>query len=672
MPQKSTPPAYRAIVSSNPPRPYKVLKIFRDYLAAQWHPPGYCVHDLTATETPAQFQESLETYSGLGQKGPVVCKNRHGHREFRNSAQILVHWPTLLRQAADLPLLKPELALFLLGFRDVIRLKSPFVWEALLRRSRLVAHEVAKSARSRPYVETLEDLDQPTKFAAEVSALQAHLEVLACDSVFIKTLQQVSAETYQNTSHTNAVSLISRRFRGVDKAHRDACSILTLPDPFHGAPSNKFAVPRPMSVEKLNDFACGNLNWILHELWVAHHLSTFLGTDRGAWVRDIVKPLGVFSGDKYLAINWELWVGYRNKLKLDSTYLDYVYPRHTSRGCLRDAARFKTLLPLISQRVMLDYPSLHVSPLTLPAALRKNLDKLWTPAWANTDIDTGAGATTVIPLELLYRLTRARYARTPSDLTSRPTAIKAAPVVDTTPLYFHFRIPTIDPKTLHNKTYDCTAIYFGRKVYFQPSWDLPDPNIYCRPRPARGESRFISSAMMAQVHGHTSDSDTGPAARYVLRHGVKRIPPDNRLAFSADVLLDPDFSVDAIRTSDMILEIRRVATFRKADFKRILALQAVPADCEAPRKDTSRWTYAADLAIKLLYRPDMTAEDKVKLLDACKPKPYLAITARAAVLRKELIAKGVYDINELPHKKYNYRIAQEITAAKKIAAAKKK
>lgn len=81
-----------------------------------------------------------------------------------------------------------------------------------------------------------------------------------------------------------------------------------------------------------------------------------------------------------------------------------------------------------------------------------------------------------------------------------------------------------------------------------------------------------------------------------------------------------------------------------------------------------------DVAITNLYRPCMSAETKSQLLDLCFGRSLSSISMRAAILRSEMMSKGIHDLTQLPHGARTESILKEIRKAKKEAlyAAKKK
>jgi hypothetical protein len=76
-----------------------------------------------------------------------------------------------------------------------------------------------------------------------------------------------------------------------------------------------------------------------------------------------------------------------------------------------------------------------------------------------------------------------------------------------------------------------------------------------------------------------------------------------------------------------------------------------------------------DLAITNLYRPCMSAETKSQLLASCFGRSLRSISMRATILRNEMMAKGIYDLTQLPHGARTESILKEIRDAKKREAA---
>lgn len=81
-----------------------------------------------------------------------------------------------------------------------------------------------------------------------------------------------------------------------------------------------------------------------------------------------------------------------------------------------------------------------------------------------------------------------------------------------------------------------------------------------------------------------------------------------------------------------------------------------------------------DVAITNLYRPCMNADTKSQLLALCFGRSLRSISMRAAILRSEMMSKGIHDLTQLPHGARTESILKEIRKAKKEAlyAAKKK
>jgi hypothetical protein len=71
-----------------------------------------------------------------------------------------------------------------------------------------------------------------------------------------------------------------------------------------------------------------------------------------------------------------------------------------------------------------------------------------------------------------------------------------------------------------------------------------------------------------------------------------------------------------------------------------------------------------DEVITKYYRPGMPAESKELMGNICAGKSGHQISTRAKLIRRNLIAEGVYDLDKLPHLNYNINIQNEITLAK--------
>jgi len=82
-----------------------------------------------------------------------------------------------------------------------------------------------------------------------------------------------------------------------------------------------------------------------------------------------------------------------------------------------------------------------------------------------------------------------------------------------------------------------------------------------------------------------------------------------------------------------------------------------------PRRSNA-FTEEQDAAIIALYRPVMSDEAKNELTAVCGDWTSTAISRRAATLRDSLIAQGVYDINELPHRQYNAPLRRRLKEEK--------
>jgi hypothetical protein len=72
-----------------------------------------------------------------------------------------------------------------------------------------------------------------------------------------------------------------------------------------------------------------------------------------------------------------------------------------------------------------------------------------------------------------------------------------------------------------------------------------------------------------------------------------------------------------------------------------------------------------DEIILRLYRPGISREVRQQILDVCYGRSMKSISMRATILRNELMAKGIYDLTQLPHGARTESILKEIRDAKK-------
>ena len=183
--------------------------------------------------------------------------------------------------------------------------------------------------------------------------------------------------------------------------------------------------------------------------------------------------------------------------------------------------------------------------------------------------------------------------------------------------------------------YSCRALHTGRKVFFQPSWDVP-----------------ISSCVRRA--DHTNEYDLWHPRN--LKTGVTVLPDNQGPAFSYAFLTAEDNPAATPGYPEVLEYLERIGKLNKKQFKSLLG----------GRKPPVHFTEAEDAAIVQYYRPDRTPEDVRKLYTACLTRTPTAISNRARYLRKKLIQKGVYAIEKLPHGQYNATIAKEIAAARKL------
>jgi hypothetical protein len=146
--------------------------------------------------------------------------------------------------------------------------------------------------------------------------------------------------------------------------------------------------------------------------------------------------------------------------------------------------------------------------------------------------------------------------------------------------------------------------------------------------------------------------------------GVLYLEEERVLVFSYAFILRFGYYPPGTDTEYVISHLKDLDSLSAAEFcSRYSPIYNPPPKRES--KYAPRWTFAADVAIKTLYRPNMTAEDKEKLAEACKDRTVEDLRRRARILRRQMIRDGVFDVRDLPHRNYNKNIQKEIDTEKR-------
>ena len=132
--------------------------------------------------------------------------------------------------------------------------------------------------------------------------------------------------------------------------------------------------------------------------------------------------------------------------------------------------------------------------------------------------------------------------------------------------------------------------------------------------------------------------------------------------FSTDFLANRECSPNTPSDPEVIPQLHDMEHMTRRDFR---ALQSGRVAALESRPGRKAFSSQEDLVIKKYYRPIMTKQAIDAIQAVCGSRTTEAISRRATNLRLQLIAKGDYEISELPHGRYNHQIGIEIEKAKK-------
>lgn len=122
-------------------------------------------------------------------------------------------------------------------------------------------------------------------------------------------------------------------------------------------------------------------------------------------------------------------------------------------------------------------------------------------------------------------------------------------------------------------------------------------------------------------------------------------------------------------TPELIQWLRGYAQMNKYIFKAEIRAQNKQCINKVVREELGakglRFRPEEDDAILRLYRASMSAASKEELKSVCFGRSTRSISLRAGVLRRELMSKGVYDLDKLPHGMRSESLLAEIRAAKR-------
>lgn len=625
--------------------PSEAFDLFLDYCHDTHIDRGYCGALLSPKVTPygdapTPVYMMLDQYNGLVQLGPVEKEikcarwkwRNHQRKPFKTNSFMLLHWPALIRNAGELVYTNPVLAVFLLTFKDTIQQYSPFLLESLQRK---YVQDIYKLPGSRD--DTGANIYASTDISTSVSpdvegvVLQDLLNSASKDVNFIGELLRCCSIHYSGMLRAKERYSLGHTIVSKEKVPKDtldACSRLYLDDTSRCAHS--FETLEPKLLHKL---CGGHLTPMLREFWVAYHLA-IPWNNRPGWQKpyfeSVVKQLGVavLPGEPdLLLINWERWFNYRKSVFQHGPYRDFTYTSG-SRKMERSARKFlKALREEVNPKMhehmarafALKYPGLRFNPVALSTSVTNTMKKTWDMAEddlvnAMSVVDTGAlRQISMNNNKRVFKKLELGAVRSSSHAYVLPESPSCVVTVE------------VGGET----KYTFRVIHTGRKMYFQPSWDVYPSVCFKRPN-------------------YENEHELWHATN--LRHGVTVLPNGEGPAYSYELLTSKHVKSGTPQYPEVLEALQKYADFSRSQFRSFIS----------PRRLPLHWTEVEDAAIIKYYRPKRSTEDTENLMAACPTRTMNSISNRARVLRAKLIKSRVFDIDKLPHGQYNATIGKAI------------
>ena len=586
---------------------------------------GFALTDYTRVAAPPA--PDMVSTPGFGQVGRWYRQKRRPDK-FENSVKLFVYWPHIIQQAYGLMLLNAPMAFFLSTFREVIRRRSPYLWEALHRKYVSDLHTIAHEYGT----ELEQSVDSRVNLAhTEEERVQDMLDALSCDQEFIGVLQRVSVYLYSEFTLMQARNKVKSMKGQLDRKYSKHCSVIYLC-------SRKGCARKPTLDDafELNDNLYSRTLELplIDDLFIANDVATRWKKDREAierYVENAVSRLGVmqvkYKGRSTLIINWRLWYAERFRLGKCQALITPI----EAMGIFKEARASRKppeYHPLVATLYNHRFPKLITYISVHDHDFRTNRLARY---WDSTDITDDNILAIDVEALVKHRAIESRKAKTRGGVKVKPQY--KAPEVNPLPYVF-----TINTET---QNFKCTAVHTGRKLWFIPPWPMSNALLM------RKECKRNNFTPTRHAEGVT----------YIEGYG---------LAYTATFLTNPEKSPDTPEIegiAEALFDVEKRMT-RAA----VRAIQFETGDNTTPNKQGCRFTPEEDLAIELNFRPGMTVEQRMKIKEACPTRSKVAISTQARRIRQRLIAKGVYDKDLLPHGSYNHRIGLEIKAAKEAQA----
>jgi hypothetical protein len=551
------------------------------------------------------------------------------------NSRLLLHWPTILQGAADMFHVCMSIPLLVVAMEHIVCRKSPVV-SSLLRRH--VKSQYVEHART--YLEdralfpeknpSLQPLSED-----ELEILRARLAFLALDKKLINALKQSFAATFGLLTPVSASPSLSKLLPNLPQANRVDCSIVyvdRINTQYMHSVATVFRLPKANTTQSFDaSFMAESYPNLLGELfyilefsqyrWGSTEGYTAFRHKHGVGIRkDLVRR----DEDRYLYIHWPLWLEHRfqySKELLEHLPLTKEERYVVNHGKLPEMRLlvlrvYEALTARLYQEVYADAP--------LPiGSWELDLKKGYKPIFGlHTAPKPHEFCVLDIPkLERALLSSRARAEQAKIRRVGKRLDGKK-------PKTREFKIAKCQYFGANGDEYEFVLTNRRGRMYFSPPWyhglDVNetikdnDPGVV---KDRVTKRRYYSFEFLKQ--------NTAYAAHHSLRDELKEV---------WEFLLNYAHMDSAAFSS-----------WRRSHLK----------------MPNSKWTPEQLTAISQLYRPDATDAMNARLYNICANRSRTSIANMASQIRREMMARGIYDLDKLPHKLLTDKLSMEIREAKR-------
>ncbi len=584
------------------------------------------LHDFSYPLRGMRVEDLLNSRGGIGTLGAWGLRNTSRRRLHRDS-KMLVHWPTLLANAYDIFRHAPSMAFYILSFREVLERKSPILYTTLHRKYCQDLLDHAKE-RENPITLTPTRSTQSPMPTGMAEGMRAYLQEVAKDETFVYALQVASRTSYLGKSLQSEVQSLHSA-RGALDPKIVAQSSLICPAVIPKEVKRPVSLPDDFWRDdrfKNKGYYPAQLNSFLLELGMAVDMSRKRPSmSKQVYENYTVGLLGLAHLSGITFINWNLWYPHRYYVHQHEPYRVLVQ-KHL-RGQRRKLKMYpRDVIPHIDTALDVSYRRVRA-----PVSGCEGAD-IMKRFWLR---DLADGHVSAINVERFNAEITKLFKRGLTLDERKATYKKERP-----PLVAIFKV--FDVEKGDRSTYRFEAMHFGRTIRFRPPWDMSTVTIYHPRRRHRGG--YTDGKYLKGVYEHPGV----PGLWYTAEFLSKTCP-------SGDPTAAQQTSLPA---SEVYAELRRIARLRRSDFAgKVHKRRAV--------------TPQERLVIKLKYRPNMTDAQWEELNELCGHRSRATISTIATSICRELVAKGVYNIDDLPHGQYNANLGRMIAEAKAKEAKEK-